>query len=69
MRSAVTDAVTDAVTVTESQFTMRRLNDLVPANPPQRPIRVMVDGVQRLWARLEAWARQPARGLCAVVQN
>lgn len=28
--------------VTENQFTMRRLNDLVPANPPQRPIRAMV---------------------------
>lgn len=40
MRSA--DAVTVTVTVTESQFTMRRLNDLVPANPPQRPIRAMV---------------------------
>ncbi|WP_345067594.1 alpha/beta hydrolase [Acidovorax lacteus] len=25
------------------------------------------DGVQRVWARLEAWARAPARGLCAPV--
>lgn len=27
------------------------------------------DGVQMLWARLETWARQPARGLCAPFQN
>lgn len=35
----------------------------------QTPAPQARDGVQRLWTRLEAWARQPARGLCAAFQN